>query len=142
MTDKKYAKEIEGQKAFRVKLAELRPYDDQPRTFIPPENVTKMAASFRHRGQITSIQVRELIDDLEYGYELIEGETRYLAALELGWDSLDATLEIVTDPEDHFERSFVANFLRNEAIPVDKARGMARMKKNGRSAEEIRDIIG
>src|ERR1019366_5057652 len=78
-----------------VPLKRIRPTTYNPRLFIRPESIQAKKASLQALGQITPVPVRHLTpeekaQDPDHDYELLGGNIRYLAAQELGWESLKA----------------------------------------------------
>jgi ParB family chromosome partitioning protein len=74
---------------------QLLPLSQQPRSSFNPVTMQWLVSSIRERGILHPLVVRPLGDK----YEIVCGERRYRAALELGLTSIPVTVRVLTDSE-------------------------------------------
>jgi ParB family chromosome partitioning protein len=94
----------------KVRLDQISRNLEQPRKSFSPESLKLMAQSLLDNGQQEPIIVtsKNLIFD---------GERRYRAAIQLGWDTLEAV--IIPEPEELHKRVLIANLHREELNYLD-----------------------
>ena len=127
-------------------------FKQQPRTFFSGESIAELAESIKERGQNTPVQLCKssggkkhppLLDAAgNVVFTLIDGERRWRACTKLAKEAgkpflMKATVEVIDDIETHFERSFGANFGTEEMTALDIAAGLARLRKNGATHEQL-----
>src|SRR3989344_2469968 len=137
---KKKSHKVVGE-VLEVPCDKIRPFKDQPRTYFDPIKLVNLQASIKARGQIQPALVKLLSGDPDHDFELIEGQRRWHACTSLGIP-LRVEVRKVKDLEDQFEQSIIANFGREDHTPLEKARGVDRLRKNGRTWEYIADCFG
>ncbi len=119
-------------------------FELQPRTYFPQESIKELAESIRAEGQHTPVQVCKtdggkkspptLDEEGNVLFTLIDGERRWRACTLLAEETgkpflMKATIEIVESVEEHFRRSFGANFQREDMTPLDIAAGLLRLRE-------------
>jgi len=96
----------------------------QARTIFPEEEAKEMADSVRRHGVLQPLLCR-LVEDR---YELVAGERRWRAALEVGLASVPVIVRDLTDTEAE-ELGLVENLKRKDLSPLEEAEGYARLKR-------------
>lgn len=104
----------------------VKPLENQPRSHFDSASEKELTTSIKAIGQITPAIVTKLDDDPEYDHQLIEGERRHKVCLKLGLKLL-VVVRRVKDKNDHFKKSFAANFAREGHTALDTARSIRRM---------------
>ncbi len=119
-------------------------FEEQPRTYFPEESIKELSESIRAEGQHTPVQLCKTSGGKglkskrdENGnplFTLIDGERRWRACTLLANEAgepflMKATVEIVDSVEEHFRRSFGANFQREDMTPLDIAAGLLRLRE-------------
>ena len=126
---------------IEVMCERVKPFKTQPRTYFDPVELKSLETSINVRGQIVPALVKKLKDDPKHDFELVDGQRRWHACTALG-RPLRVEVQNVPDVEDQFERSIIANFCRPEHTPLEKARGIDRLLKNGRTWVYVADCFG
>lgn len=114
-----------------VRIDHVRPARFQARQVFPDEVITQLAASMKEVGQNTPLLVRPTAAppgsaDSSDWFELVCGECRVRAAKQLGWTSLWAVIEEITD-EDAALRGMVDNEQRQSLNLIERAAGYQRL---------------
>jgi len=104
-----------------------------------PEHVSQIAESMKKDGQWNPIIVRPS----ENGeYEMVAGHTRYLAAQELDWDELEATIKNI-DEEEAEELALKTNIKRKGMTKIEEGKVVNQMlEKQDLSQRELADKLG
>ena len=111
-----------GGELIRIPIARIRPNPFQPRKSFNSEQLADLEASLSTSGLLQPISVRRMGD----AFELIAGERRLRAAINLGWAEIPA---IVKDLDDRSSlvMALVENLQRTDLNPIDEARGYQRL---------------
>jgi len=100
--------------------------DRHPENRRPAEaDVAERAESLRSRGQLEAILVRRGPGGRRY--QILSGETRYLAAAKLGWPTIAAKVLDPCDDAQALELLAVANASRKDLDAIQKARLIERL---------------
>ena len=125
-----------------IRIDLILPNPEQPRVDFPAEELQGLAASIQANGLIQPI----VVEEVEQGYILHDGERRLRACKALGWAEIAA---VVVPPlngtaaHDRLMRALVANVQRQDLNPVEEARAYARLRdEHGLSGQEIADRVG
>jgi len=102
-----------------LKLSEVHPPKHRIRKDIG--DLGELKASMKSNGLLEPIVVRKL----EGHYEIIAGHRRFVAAHELGWGHIGASVVQATDKE-AFEISLIENIHRKSMDPFEEAQAFAR----------------
>jgi ParB family transcriptional regulator, chromosome partitioning protein len=127
--------------AFAVDLDRLAPDPDQPRKEFDPDELDRLAASLKARGQLQPARVR--YDEEADRWVIVAGERRYRAARIAGL----ATLICVEakgrqSPDDRLEDQLVENCVREDLKPVEQARAFrALLDRRGCSYRQLADSL-
>jgi ParB/RepB/Spo0J family partition protein len=112
-----------------VDRLEANPF--QPRLAMDPAALKALAASIRESGMVQPILVRPF----EGRYQIIAGERRWRAALELGLATVPVTIRSVPD-ERMLELALVENIQRQELTPLEEAQAYVRLQEELRLTQE------
>src|SRR5262245_21409087 len=112
-----------------VDRLEANPF--QPRLSMDKEALQALAASIRESGIVQPILVRPF----EGRYQIIAGERRWRAALELGLPTVPVTIRSVPD-ERMLELALVENIQRQELTPLEEAQAYVRLQEELRLTQE------
>lgn len=120
-----------GHRIAAVALDKLRANPWQPRKEFPLEELNALIDSLQHQGLMQPIVVRPHAG----GYQVIAGERRWRAAVELGWKTIDA---VVVDADDRkmLEWALVENILRQNLGPLEIAEGLQRLMQSTEVSQE------
>ncbi len=105
-----------GQVEVAVNKIKRNPF--QPRREFSEESLSELVNSIRVSGVLQPLLVREKDD----GFELIAGERRLRASLEVGLKQVPVRVMSITD-EQALEIALVENLQREDLNPVDEAKG-------------------
>ena len=98
-----------------ITLDRFLPPQRQPRRYFNPEAMQVLVASIRQYGILNPLMVQPVGGK----YEVVAGERRYRAAVELGLTSVPVTVREMTD-EQAIEYALVENLLRSDMNPVEE----------------------
>jgi ParB/RepB/Spo0J family partition protein len=107
-----------------IPLSAIRPSPFQYRTRFDDETQKQLVESMRVSGQSTPVLVRPLPEDGVF--ELVSGERRCRGAKELGWETIQAICEEMTDAE-AAPRVVTENEVRSDANIMERAAGYKRL---------------
>ncbi len=122
-----------------IDITRIRPNPLQPREDFDPQALDDLKKSIKEKGVIQPITVRRT----EYGYEIIAGERRVRASMEIGMAAIPAyILDITTDAE-MLELALIENVQREHLNPVEIALGYQRLIEECRlTQEEVSQKVG
>jgi ParB/RepB/Spo0J family partition protein len=131
------------QQIVQIPVSKVAVFQEQPRKYFNPISIQFLTESIREIGQLMPGLVRRL-DPPQNGceYELIEGERRLKACIAAEVNFFRAEVIQVTDVEDQFKKSVVANFNREEHPPLECAHAIDRLKKSGNTDLQIAAMVG
>jgi ParB family chromosome partitioning protein len=114
-----------------VAVDRLEPNPFQPRLSMDAASLQSLAASIRESGMVQPILVRPL----DGRYQIIAGERRWRAALELGLPTVPVTIRRVPDDR-MLELALVENIQRQELSPLEEAQAYVRLQEELRLTQE------
>ncbi len=122
-----------------LRLDEIRPNPQQPRTVFDPGALEELRDSIRNHGVLQPVVVRRT----DRGYELIAGERRWRGARLAGLERIPAIVrEDVTD-ETLLELALVENVQRRDLDAMEKARGYQNLVDAlGLTQEQVAQKVG
>src|SRR5262245_25761214 len=120
-----------GDRAAEVPVDRLEANPFQPRLKLDAAALQALAASIRESGMVQPILVRPH----EGRYQIIAGERRWRAALELGLPAVPVTIRAVPD-ERMLELALVENIQREELSPLEEAQAYVRLQEELRLTQE------
>ena len=107
----------------RLAIADLRPNPFQPRGGQVRENLDTLVDSIRENGLLQPLLVRPLEDG---GWELVAGERRWRAVIELGWSHVPAVVRPVDD-RTMLILALIENLQREDLSSLDEAHAYQRL---------------
>ena len=133
------ADQIKDNRLIEVRVAEVKPNPYQPRVKFNEETLRELKESIRQKGLIQPITVRRSNSH----YELIAGERRLRAAIEIGLDKIPAYIMQVKTKEEMLELALVENVQREKLNPIEQANAYDRLLKEcNLTQDEIAQKIG
>lgn len=111
-------------------LIDFNPY--QPREDFNSEDINRLAQSINEYGLLQPTVVRAKSDGR---YELVSGERRLRAAIQVGWQKIPAMI-IEVDDIDMAILSLVENVQRKDLNAIEKAKSFKRLMKVGGCTQE------
>jgi ParB family chromosome partitioning protein len=127
-----------GERIQQIRLDQIVPSPLQPRTEFRDDQLSDLVDSIRERGIIQPLIVR-----LAGGkYELIAGERRMRASLEVGLSEAPVIVRKASDQE-VLELALIENLQRADLNPIEEAAAYSRLSKEFRlTQEEIAKRVG
>ena len=123
----------------QINVSEVKPNPYQPRIKFDQQALTELRDSIEQKGLIQPITVRKINSH----YELIAGERRLRAAIEVGLKKIPAYIIKVDSKEEMLELALVENVQREKLNPIEQANAYQRlMKECNLTQDEIAQKIG
>lgn len=131
--------EKQGESLLNIEVARIRMNPKQPRTDFDPQGLEELKQSILENGVIQPITVRPKDD----GYELISGERRLRAVMELGYEKIPAYILPVESDEKMLELALVENIQREDLNPIELAKAYEKLQTEyGLTQEEVAQKVG
>ncbi len=131
--------ESESGGALSLKIEEIEPNREQPRTEFDEEALLQLSESIRENGVLQPILVRPLFGG---GYQIVAGERRYRASLMAGLTEIPAVIRDLDDKKT-MEIALVENLQRENLNPVEEALGYRTlMETYNMTQEEVSVAVG
>lgn len=122
-----------------LKVSEIEPNKNQPRTAFDDEALRELADSIREHGVIQPLVVRPMEKG---GYQIVAGERRWRASRMAGIGEVPAVIRELSDSQT-LEIAIIENLQREDLNPVELARGYkALMEDYGMTQEMVADKLG
>jgi len=122
-----------------INISEITTNPHQPRKSFNPEAMGELKASIEQNGLIQPITVRQV----DGGFELIAGERRLRACMELGLDRVPAYVLPVSSDVAMMELALIENVQREDLNPVEESEGYFVLASTfDMSHEEIAKKVG
>ena len=119
-----------------IPIAEIRPNADQPRSNLG--DLSGLKRSIEEKGIIEPLVVRQR----DGGYQIISGERRYAAAMEIGLEQVPCVIR-ESDDLDTLEVALIENLQRKDLTPFEEAEGLKQLaERYGYSHGDIAEKIG
>ena len=120
----------------------VAPNPFQPRREFRPDELAELSSSIRDNGLLQPIVVRPVPGLEGERYELVAGERRLRAVIELGWEGIPALVRDVSDRM-LLVLALVENLQRTALNPVEEALGLQQLADEfGLTHGEIGEAIG
>ncbi len=130
--------ETEQKSTKTLRLTEISPNRDQPRTDFDDEALSKLADSIKQHGVLQPLLVRPLTGG---GYQIIAGERRWRAARMAGLDEVPVVIKELDD-KGAMELALVENLQRENLNPVEEALGYKElMDKYSYTQEQVAQVV-
>ncbi|MBW4513115.1 MAG: ParB/RepB/Spo0J family partition protein [Scytonematopsis contorta HA4267-MV1] len=112
---------------------------NQPRRYFDSEALKQLTESIKQHGILQPLLVRLVGKDK---HELVAGERRYRAALEIGLKEVPVVIRELDDNA-AFQLALIENLLREDLNPVEETSGILQLLalKLGRNIEEIPPLL-
>lgn len=108
-----------------ISVEQITPDTDQPRKFFDDTQMNELTASLKSLGQLQPA----ILYQTDFGYCLLDGHRRLLAATQLGWSQMHAiVLDSKPEPHEILRLQLTANCLRADLKPTELARSIQRLK--------------
>lgn len=101
-------------------LAQLTPFERQPRRYFDPDKLEKIVASVKKHGILEPLLVRPKPDGL---YEVVAGGRRFKAAAIAGLSEAPVVIRELSD-EEAFEIALLENLQREDLNPIEETEGI------------------
>ena len=125
---------------FKISVKNIRPNPYQPRTEFDPVALNELKMSILENGLIQPITVRRAENDQ---YELISGERRLRACIDIGYKEIPAYIIKVDTKEAMLALSLIENIQREKLNPIEIANAYQRlMTECNLSQDEIAKRVG
>jgi ParB family chromosome partitioning protein len=108
---------------YTLPLRQITPCNQQPRTYFSPEKQKQLVNSIRDKGVLEPILVRPISVN---HYQIVAGERRYRAALEIGLEEIPVVIKNFTD-EEALQVSLIENLLRENLNPLEETEGILKL---------------
>jgi len=121
-------------------VAQIDPNPFQPRISFSEESFEELKNSIREKGIIQPILVRPAEDGR---YQVVAGERRLRASIEVGIRSIPAYIKEITTDEEMLEIAIIENVQREQLNPIDLAKGYQLLiDECGLTQEDVAKKIG
>ncbi len=131
--------EIESGSALTLRIDEIEPNRDQPRTEFDDEALLQLSESIRENGVLQPILVRPIFGG---GYQIVAGERRYRASLMAGLTEIPVIIRSLDDKKT-MELALIENLQRENLNPVEEALGYRTlMETYNMTQEEVSTSVG
>ena len=118
-----------------IEVAMVRPNPFQPRADFDQQALDELKESIKQKGIIQPVTVRPRGEGM---YELISGERRIRAAMEIGMRTIPAYIISVSTDEDMLELALIENLQREHLNPIEIAISYQRLMHDvGLTAEDV-----
>ncbi len=129
---------IDGETVQQIKLTEIEPNADQPRTKFDDDKLNELASSIKQYGVIQPI----IVTPKDGYYNIVAGERRWRAAKKAGLTEIPCLVRTKTEQENR-EIALIENIQRENLNPIEKARGLRRLLDDyNLSQQQLADKIG
>ena len=108
------------EESLALELIQLPP--QQPRRYFDPQKMQQLVQSIQEHGIIEPLLVRPGGNN----YELVAGERRYRAAIEVGLEKVPVVIRELTD-EEAVQLSLIENLHREDLNPVEETEGILQL---------------
>ncbi len=123
-----------------IAIAQIARNPFQPRKSFEPVELRELQESLRTSGLLQPVTVRHAPKGK--GYELIAGERRLRAAVNLGWTEIPAVVKDLTDQE-VLTLALVENLQRSDLNPIEEAEGYDQLiREFGHTQQTVAGLVG
>ncbi len=128
-----------GSGAVYLKIEDVEPNREQPRTEFEEEALLQLADSIREHGVLQPILVRPIFGG---GYQIVAGERRYRASRIAGLTEIPAIIRDLNDLQT-MEIALIENLQRENLNAIEEAQGYRTlMETHGLTQEEVATAVG
>ncbi len=123
-----------------LNVSEISRNPFQPRISFRTDELRELQESLNANGLLQPVTVRKAPNGT--GFQLIAGERRLRAALNLGWKKIQAVVRDMSDRE-ILTLALVENLQRSDLNPVEEAKGYDRLiREFGHTQQTVAEIVG
>ena len=122
----------ENPTVVELKIIEVEPNKNQPRTNFDDEKLEDLAASIREHGVISPILVKKQSNGF---YKIIAGERRWRASKKAGKKTIPAIIKDFTNQQVQ-EIALIENLQREDLNPIEEARGYKQLMEDFELTQE------
>ncbi len=112
-----------AQSLYEISVSKVKANPYQPRQAFDRQALEDLQKSIKEKGIIQAITVRKVKNH----YELIAGERRLRAVLELGYEKIPAYIIKVNSKEEMLELAIIENVQREKLNPIEEAAAYQRL---------------
>lgn len=124
-----------------IPIQNIRRNPFQPRKDFDPQQLKELQESLSTSGLLQPITVRPSSEGSQF-YELIAGERRLRAAIELGWTTIAAVVKDLDDRQ-LLALALIENLQRTDLNPIEEAEGYDRLiKEFGHTQQTVGSMVG
>lgn len=124
-----------------IPIRNIRRNPFQPRKDFDPHQMKELKDSLNTSGLLQPITVRHSPEGGEY-YELIAGERRLRAAVDLGWTTITAVVKDLDDRQ-LLALALIENLQRTDLNPIEEAEGYNQLIKDfGHTQQTVGSMVG
>ena len=132
--------DTENKSSVMLKISEIEPNKNQPRTEFDEEALTDLADSIAQHGVLQPLLVRPIAG--EDGYQIVAGERRWRASRMAGLTEVPAIIRELSDSE-VMEIALIENLQRENLSPIEEALGYKSLIENySFTQEEVAKTVG
>ena len=129
---------IDDNLTAELRLSEIEPNKNQPRTHFDEEALQELAESIRLHGLLQPIVVRPMVGGT---YQIVAGERRWRAARMAGLTEVPVVI-IEADDKKAMELALIENLQREDLNPMEEALGFkSLMETYGLTQEEAKNYL-
>ncbi len=123
-----------------IDVRKIAPNPQQPRTRFRQDELDELARSMQSTGLIQPIVVEA---GTAGGFTLVDGERRWRAASQLGWEEIDAVIREPSKNEiERLVSAFVANEQRADMNPMERCKAYREMLQAMGTVQEVARVTG
>ena len=132
--------DTENKSSVMLKISEIEPSKNQPRTEFDEEALTDLADSIAQHGVLQPLLVRPIAG--EDGYQIVAGERRWRASRMAGLTEVPAIIRELSDSE-VMEIALIENLQRENLSPIEEALGYKSLIESySFTQEEVAKTVG
>lgn len=125
--------------AVELRLSEIEPNKNQPRTYFDPEALSELAESIKTHGLLQPIVVRPMPGGT---YQIVAGERRWRACREAGLTTVPVIIKELDDKQT-MELALIENLQRKDLNPIEEALGYKRLIEEFKlTQEQVSERVG
>ncbi len=126
-------------KIHKIKVIEIEPNREQPRSSFDEEALDELASSIKTYGVLQPI----IVNKKDNYYEIVAGERRWRAAKKAGLTEMPCIIKDDITDKTNKEIALIENLQRVDLNPIDKAKGLKELIDDyGMTQKELADSIG
>ncbi len=131
--------DTENKKTTYLKISEIEPNRNQPRSDFNEESLAELADSIAQHGVLQPLLVRPVGTDC---YQIVAGERRWRASRMAGLKEVPVIIKELTDTE-VMEIALIENLQREDLSPIEEASGYKALMENySLTQEEVSKSVG